>query len=369
MRSAVAYLSKKNLIHNVKVINQLASNSKLIAMVKANAYGHGIRSTALRLQNYVDSYGVASIDEALALRKAGILNQIVLMEGVFEPEEILIASKENFSIVFHNQQQIDWLDCYSSKHLISNPINSWMKIDTGMSRLGFNLQEAVNIYKYLSENSSIFAPIGVMSHFACSDYISHPLNMQQITNFNNFFHDILIKHGNYNAIKSFCNSGAIFNFPEQHYDVVRSGIALYGVSPVAGKTAKELNLKPVMTLQTKIIAIKNLSKNSSVGYGAKFVCKRDTKAAIIAIGYGDGYPRNSIDGTPVVVNNKICKTIGAISMDMATIDITDCLDVKLGDQVVLWGEDLPIEQVASASETSVYDLLTSVQHRVKFFWN
>ncbi len=367
MRSAIAHLSTANLLHNLKTIKDIAPNSKIIAMVKANAYGHGLRSTALRLQNHVDFLGVAAIDEAIHLRKAGVATPIVLMEGVFEPEEIVLAAVDNFSIVFHNEQQLAWLKDYDSKSLISKPIAAWIKIDTGMSRLGFNLIEAPKAYQYLLENTNNINLIGVMSHFACADQHSHPLNIQQINNFNCFFENT--KRINHNILKSFCNSAAIFNFINQHYDIIRPGLALYGVSPILNTSAAELQLKPVMTLQTKIIAIKNLVKNSLVGYGARFVCPRDTKVAIIAIGYGDGYPRAAVDGTPVIINDRRCKIIGAVSMDMAVVDLSDCPNAKVGDAVILWGNGLPIEDVANFTKHSVYELLTAVQNRVKFIWD
>ncbi len=365
MRSAVAYLSTKNLLHNLQIIKQIAPNSKIIAMVKANAYGHGLRSTSLRLQHHLDFLGVAAIDEALQLRKVGVEIPIVLMEGVFEPEEISIAAIDNFPIVFHNKQQIDWL--HSVDASILKPINAWIKIDTGMGRLGFSLLEAVDIYGDLSTNGKIAKPIGIMSHLACADDFSHKLNIQQINNFNNFLKKPeIIQHKN---LKSLYNSAGIFNFSYEHYDVVRPGLALYGVSPIVNKSAQELNLKPVMTLQTKIIAIKKLPKNSTVGYGARFTCPLDLNIAVIAMGYGDGYPRTAIDGMPVLINGQRCPIIGRVSMDMSVVDLKNCPDAKIGDPVVLWGNNLPIEEVAKFTQNSVYDLLTSMQNRVKFCWD
>jgi len=367
VRSLIANLSTENLLHNVQVIKQLASQSKIIAMVKANAYGHGLRSIALRLQKEVDFLGVAAIDEALQLRQAGVTIPIILIEGVFEPEELIVAARENFSVVFHNELQLDWLRNLSVSSNISKPINAWLKIDTGMSRLGFNLQEALEIYRYLATNINVAKPLGIMSHFACAEDYQHALNNYQIKNFTDFIGNVdVIKYPNW---KSFCNSAAIFNFTKQHYDVVRPGLALYGVSPLLGKFSKDLNLKPVMTLQTTIIAIKHLSKNSAVGYGAEFICPRDLKVAVIAVGYGDGYPRRTKPGMPVLINGQLCKIIGRVSMDMAVVDLQNCLEAKLGDSVVLWGDNLPIEEIVKYTHNSVYDLLTGVQNRVRFRWN
>lgn len=367
MRSLIAKLSTNNLLHNLTIIKKLANKSKIIAMVKANAYGHGLRSIALRLQNNVDFLGVAAIDEALQLRKAGINIPIVLIEGVFEPEELIIATQQNFVVVLHNELQLNWL--HNINFNINKQINAWLKIDTGMGRLGFNTQEAHNIYDSLINHSNIAKPLGVMSHFACADEYNHNLNNIQISNFNSFINTLNLNNNKDLLYRSFCNSAAIFNFPKQHYEVVRPGLALYGASPILGKTACELSLKPVMTLESSIIAIKTLPKNSCVGYGAEFVCPEDLKVAIIAIGYGDGYPRITKPNMPILVNGKRCNIIGRVSMDMAAVNLENCKDAKIGDPVVLWGDNLSIEEIAKYTNNSVYDLLTGVQNRVRFQWD
>lgn len=365
MRSAVAHLSTSNLLHNLSVIKNLVGPAKCIAMIKANAYGHGLRSTAIRLQSQADFFGVASIDEALQLRQVGIQIPIILMEGIFEAEELAIAANKNLHIVFHTKEQINWFLDYSNQSNINVQFKVWIKFDTGMGRLGFGFAEGLEIYHILSNHPAVAAPIGIMSHLACADDIYHPLNQLQLNDF-----DILVGSNNFkeNIIKSLCNSGGIFNFSKYYYDAVRPGIALYGVSPLINKSAQELQLRPVMTLTTRIIAIKNLAKNSTIGYGARFVCPKDLKIAIIAIGYGDGYPRSAQDGTPVLIKAKRCGIVGRISMDMAVVDLSNCLEAKVGDQVILWGEGLPIEEVVKTTANSVYDLLTAVQYRVKFVW-
>lgn len=371
MRSTIAYLSSENLLHNVQVIKKITNNTKIIAMVKANAYGHGLRSVSLKLEKHLNFLGVASIDEALQLRKVDITIPIILMEGIFEEQELLIAIENNFPIILHSMHQICWLTNAINRKLLLKPINVWIKIDTGMGRLGFDLKEGKKIYNLLAKNAYISKPIGIMSHFACADDILNPLNLIQINNFKNFLDTLNLKtttKNNQQIIKSICNSAAIFNFPELHHEVVRPGIALYGISPVKNKSAKDLNLKPVMTLQTKIIAIKNLSKGSSIGYGGRFICPDNLKVAVIGIGYGDGYPRSTRDGTPVLIQNKKCSIIGRISMDMSVVDLTNCLNAQIGDDVILWGNNLPIEEVINYTQSSAYDVLTAVQNRVKFIW-
>lgn len=357
-RTIHAILSTENLLHNLAVIQQQAPQSKIIAMVKANAYGHGLRSVTLRLENHVASVGVASIDEALALRKAGVKMPITLMEGVFEPEELLIASCEKFHVVFHSLHQIEWLEAYPYLPL---PITAWLKIDTGMGRLGFNCDQGLEAYQRLAANKNIAQPLSCMSHFACADEPEHALNQKQIKKF-------IAVISVLSCPKSFCNSAAIFEFRDHHYDAVRPGLALYGVSPFETRSAEDLGLKPVMTLQTSLISVRTTRKGSTLGYGARFVCPEDMPVGIIAVGYGDGYPRSARDGTPILVNGVRCTIIGRVSMDMITIDLRACPQAKVNDQVILWGKGLGLEEVAAYTDNCPYDILTSVQSRVKFHW-
>jgi alanine racemase len=360
-RTAVAILSTENLLDNLKVIKGHAPHARVIAMVKANAYGHGLRSVSSRLQKHVDMLGVASIDEALALRKVGIQIPIILAEGVFEPNELIIASTEGFHVVFHEDVQLQWLANLSCPL----PIQAWLKIDSGMGRLGFDLDKAPCYFDQLSKSPQVAKPIRIMSHFACADDPANPLNQHQIDIFNRFVRRISEKSS---SEYSLCNSAGIFQYPACHYHFVRPGIALYGASPLLGTSAAQLNLKPVMTLQTSLISKKMMSKGSAIGYGARFTCPQDLPIGIIAFGYGDGYPRTARDGTPILVNNTRCHLIGRVSMDMIAVDLTPCPTAKVGDPVILWGNGLPIEDVAQFTDNVSYDLLTGVQHRVKFHW-
>ncbi len=242
-RLAIATLSTENLLHNLEVIKSKAPNCEVIAMIKANGYGHGLRSTAMRLDGKVYSLGVASVDEAVALRKVNVKLPITLMSGAFEADDLFLASCNNFHLIFHEKTQLEWLNNIR----LPNKIRIWLKVDTGMGRLGFSIEDAKEIYNILSQNDQIIQPIGILSHFACSEDITHPLNRTQLEKFHNFVKDLP-------GLKSIANSGAIFNFPSTLYDVVRPGIALYGISPIKGKTSSELNLKPVMTLQTRLVS-------------------------------------------------------------------------------------------------------------------
>jgi alanine racemase len=357
-RDTIMTMSSINLIHNIKIIKQKAKSAKIIAAVKANAYGHGLKDAAFRLEKYVDMLGVAFIDEAIFLRKNNIKIPIMLLEGVFKKRDLKIAAKENFHVVFHHQNQIEFLSSLNLK----KPINAWLKIDTGMNRLGFDIKEAKYFYQKLLDNPNIKKPVRMMSHFACADIASHPLNQTQITRFKSLTNDI-------NTEYSLCNSAGIFNFPDNNYHFVRPGLAIYGASPLSGKTASDLDLKPVMTLKTSLISIKLVTKGSSIGYCGRYICPKDMLIGVGAIGYGDGYPRSAKDGTPILVNNIKCQLVGSVSMDMITIDLTNCQSAKIGDKITLWGDNLAVEEVAKYTNNVAYDLLTVVRERIKFSWD
>lgn len=356
-RTATAILSTENLLHNLQVIKDKVKPAKIIAMVKANAYGHGIRSVGMRLDGHADMLGVACIDEALVLRKAGVKTDILLAEGVFEPGELLIAATEKLHVVFHSKIQMEWLD----KSALPLPIHTWVKIQTGMGRLGFGRQEAHKAYTHLLNHKQTYKPVRVMSHFACADEKDHPLNTQQIETFRAFMKNI-------DSQFSLCNSGGIFNFPDCYYDYVRPGLALYGISPLPEKSATELDLKPVMTLQSSLIAVQHFEKGDSIGYGARYTYDGDMPVGIIAFGYGDGYPFTTKDGAPVLVNNILCPLVGRISMDMMAVDLSACPHAQVGDPVLLWGEKLPLEQIAKYTNHIPWNIITGIQNRVKFLW-
>lgn len=359
-RTAVAVLSTENLWHNVSVIRAQAPRSHIIAMVKANAYGHGIRSVASRLCGHVDVLGVASIDEALALRQAGVKTPIMLAEGVFERQELIVASTEKFHVVFHCAEQVEWL----SKSVCPLPLTVWVKVNTGMGRLGFTPEDALTAFERLGSLSQV-KTVHILSHFACADTPHHPLNAHQIQQFDRLTQTAPV---NTETKLSLCNSAAIFAFSDYHHDYVRPGLALYGVSPFADKTAADLGLKPVMTVQTSLISIQHYKKGQSIGYGARYTCPEDMPVGVIAFGYGDGYPITAQDGTPVLVNGVKCPLVGRVSMDMMTVDLRPIPRAHVGDTVVLWGESLPIEEVVAHTNNITWDLLTGVQNRVKFLW-
>lgn len=354
-RTAYAILSTQNLIHNINEIKKRVNGSKIIAMVKANAYGHGLRSVSMRLDDHINAFGVAAIDEALALRKVHVKKPILLMEGIFERSECLIASTEDFEIVIHNQQQLDW--CLKSTH----PLKVWIKVDTGLGRLGIPQEAVQDFYQALKNADHIHSNIGILSHFACADIKDHPLNQKQIDAFLSLK---TLCDGHF----SLCNSAAIYAYPGQAHDYVRPGLSLYGISPFQDLTSKDLGLKPVMTLQSSLISVHDKKKGDSLGYGARYVCLQDMRVGVVAFGYGDGYPISAQDGTPVLVNKTLCPLVGRVSMDMMMVDLTPCPQAEIGDTVTLWGEDLLLEEVVKSTNEIPWSMLTSIQNRVKFLW-
>jgi alanine racemase len=350
-----AILSTSNLLHNLKEIKNIAKKSKVMVMLKANAYGHGIRSTAMRLDPLVDYIGVARFDEAVALRKVGVKAPICIMQGVFTKDEVIAASCSNFELLVYDFAQLDCLDITTLKK-----VNIWLKIDTGIGRVGFKPEQAQSVFQTLKSYPSV-GVVTLASHFACADDKNHPKNQEQMQIFKKIAKD-------FPGPKSLANSAAIFNFPESHYDIVRPGISLYGASPFQNISAVNLNLKPVMTLISHVMSVRTMPKGSTFGYGARFQSASEISVATVGIGYGDGYPRSISDGAPVMVNNTICPIVGRISMDMMTIDITNCKSVKCGDIVTLLGQCLPLEDIIQYTANSVYDILTSIQLRVKFYW-
>ena len=351
-RSAQAILSYPALKHNVDLIQKRAGKASMVAMIKANAYGHGIRQVARRLAHHCEILGVVSIDEAMIVRSVGVNTPILIIEGPASLEELYESGNRGYRVVIHSQEQLAWLQAYRGP-----AISVWLMIDTGMGHLGFSVTNAVQIYQVLKSAHQV-ASVVLMSHFSCADTPNHDLHHQQIQNFSQLSKQIDCK-------QSLTNSAGLFHSPSQHYDFIRPGLSLYGY--VNGY--ENHGLSPVMTLQSKIIAIREFLAGDSIGYGAIFKCTAPMRVAIIAIGYGDGYPLCNHDGFPVVIHNQVFYSVGKISMDRLVVDITHAdVDLSVGDWAVLWGEKNPLEQIAKLASRSVYELLTGVQNRVKFIW-
>jgi alanine racemase len=348
-----AYIDADAARRNLQRVRAMAGQSKVMAVVKANGYGHGVERIAKALSE-ADAFAVASIDEALDLRRAAIDHPIVLLEGVFTYEEFLLVAQERLGVVLHSWQQLEMLEAAQ----LSQPIVIWLKVDTGMHRLGFSPHEVDAVWQRLHALSDRIASVGLMTHFAAADEVNSTLTELQLSRFNAVRQSLPAL-----LPTSMANSAAIVHFTQAHGDWVRPGVMLYGVSPCT-LSADDLGLWPVMTLVSRVIAVKTVLAGECIGYGGRWCVPTDTRIAIVAVGYGDGYPRHAPSGTQVLVNGSLAPLVGRVSMDMITIDISDLGDVQVDDPVVLWGVGLPVEQLALQAGTIAYELLCGVTKRV-----
>ena len=347
--------------HNLLQAKQAAPESKCIAIIKANGYGHGIVNIAHALKD-ADAFGVATVNEAVQLREAGISKPIVLLEGFSSEDELNLIRGYQLQCVIHDESQLKILESSKIKDLVA-----WVKIDTGMHRLGFEPELLNDIVKRLLASNKVKQPLRLMTHLANADDKHDETSLKQIERFYNVI-ETLAENGIDKQNVSIANSAGILGWPPSHAQWNRPGIMLYGVSPFVNATASDHNLKPVMTLSSHLIAVKHLKKGDRIGYGGTFTCDKDMTVGVIAIGYGDGYPRHAKTGTPVLVNNKRTRLIGRVSMDMICVDLSEQEEAKVGDNVVLWGEGLPVEEIAECAETIGYELLCGVTSRVEFVY-
>jgi alanine racemase len=348
-----ATIDRSALRHNLSIIRQRAPQSRVMAVIKANAYGHGLVAVARALEN-ADLFAVARVDEGLALRAAGIRNDVLLLEGVFDAEQLSAAATAGFELVVHDRQQIELLRATPLK----TRFKVWLKFDSGMNRLGFKGAEFSVAHAALRELTCVEQPVNLFTHLASADSPDLPTTADQLTKF------AAITHG-LPGQRSIANSAGMIGFPEAQADWVRPGLLLYGVSPFPGLIGPDHGLRPVMTLHSHVIAVKDLVQGEQVGYGGAWTARRSTRLVIAAVGYGDGYPRNLASGAPVLVNGERAPLAGRVSMDMIGIDATDLSGVaKPGDPVILWGDGLPVEEIAEWAETIPYELLCGISQRV-----
>jgi alanine racemase len=345
-----ARLDLRALRHNVAVARQLAPRSRIMAVVKANAYGHGAVPIATALQSQVDALAVACIEEAVELRYAGIATPILLLEGVFEQGELATAAQLNLWLTIDNEQQLGWLETAA----LPAPLTCWLKVDTGMNRLGVAPQHAALCYERLLASNNTVGEVVTCTHFASADDVQNPQTLQQLAVF-----DALP----FGAARSAANSAGLLAWPQAHYDWVRPGYMLYGNSPMTQDHANARDLQPVMTLTSAVISLRDVAAGAAVGYGGTWVAQRPSRIATVTIGYGDGYPRHAPNGTPVLVNGQRAPLAGRVSMDMITVDVTDLAGVRIGDEVVLWGAHLPVAEVAHCAGTLGYELTTRMPAR------
>lgn len=353
-RATGAVIDLSALRHNLKRVRELAPHSRVMAVVKANAYGHGIAAVSRALSG-TDSFAVAGLEEALAVRGAGLTQPIVLLEGVFGPDELQAAAQYSCELVVHDTHQLQLIEASS----LRDGLGVWLKLDSGMNRLGFPLEAAAEVWKRLNAAPAVRKPVRLMTHLASADEAANPKTVAQIEAFQAATAGI-------QAERSIANSAGILAWPQSHGDWVRPGSMLYGASPFPTRTGEEDGLMAAMTMGTALIAVKVLRKGATVGYGGAFVAPEDMPLGIAAIGYGDGYPRHAPTGTPVLLKGLRVPLIGRVAMDMIALDLRGVPVPRVGDAVTAWGPRLPVEEVARAAGTIPLELLCGVTQRVKF---
>lgn len=357
MRPITASISQSALRHNLSVVKQLAPRSKVMAVVKANGYGHGLLNVARGLDG-AEGFAVLGVNEAITLRDAGFKQTILLLEGVFRAEELQAVASYQVDIVVHSQQQIQMLHNVE----LANPVHVHLKMNTGMNRLGFTPENYLAVFNTLKTCKNV-AGITLMTHFATADKdpgIAAPLSLFRKTT-----------EGLQQPV-SLANSAAILRYPEAHADWVRPGIMLYGASTVSGVPAAEFDLKPVMQFASEIIGVQTIQAGDSIGYGNRFTATETTRIGVVACGYADGYPRHAgllgsqhPHGAPIAVCGKTTRTLGRVSMDMLFCDLSNIPEADIGSPVELWGNQIAVDAVAEASDTVGYELLCAVSARVQ----
>jgi alanine racemase len=339
--------------HNLGVARRHASRSKIWAVVKANAYGHGLDRAAQALAG-ADGYALLDLNEAVRLREAGIAKPLLLLEGIFQPADLQMVDRYGLTIVVHDLEQILMLEGAR----LSSQIAVLLKLNTGLNRLGFAGSQVRTAYSRLQASGKV-AAISLMTHFADAD---GPAGVAgQLSRFVEWTAGLP-------GEVTLANSAAVLRYPETHADWARPGIMLYGCSPFADRSAQELGLHPVMTLTSEIVAIQELRPGDRVGYGGTFEAQQAMRIGVVACGYADGYPRHAPGfndrNTPVVVAGKRAHTVGRMSMDLLCVDLSPTPEARVGSPVILWGEGLPADEVAASAGTVSYELLCALAARV-----
>lgn len=354
-RSTTATINTQAIQHNLQVLRQRAPDSKVAAVVKADGYGHGLLAVAKALRtgvNPADMLAVATVEEALRLRNSGFVSPLLVLEGFHSRDELRVLGQQHLTPVIHAGHQLNILRSDSAVHLE----HAWFKVDSGMHRLGFDPQDVGSLYRQLQQQ--VHQPAVLMTHLANAE-LEHDGNQMQVQVFDDAVKDLAGAH-------SIANSAAAWALPDTRREWIRPGIMLYGISPFADRTGTGLGLKPAMCLSSELIGIRECKADDSVGYGSRYRCQQDTRIGVVAIGYGDGYPRHAIDGTPVWVAGQQAGIAGMPSMDMLTIALPEDSTANVGDAVELWGEHVAVETVAEAARTIAYELVCQVKARVHF---
>ncbi|WP_414154571.1 alanine racemase [Pseudomonas sp. BNK-43-a] len=348
MRPARALIDLQALRHNYRLAREL-SGAKALAVVKADAYGHGAVRCALALETEADGFAVACIEEALELRAAGIKAPVLLLEGFFEASELALIAEHDLWCVVHSLWQLEAIE----QTAVRKPLNIWLKLDSGMHRVGLHPKDYHEAYQRLLASGKV-ARIVLMTHFARADELDASTTEQQVAVFQAARQGLA-------AECSLRNSPGVLGWPQVPSDWVRPGIMLYGATPFEVEQAAAARLQPVMTLQSRIISVRELPTGESVGYGAKFTSPRPTRVGVVAMGYADGYPRHAPTGTPVVVAGKRTQLIGRVSMDMLCVDLTEVPEAGIGSPVELWGKQVLASDVAQQAGTIPYQIFCNLR--------
>ncbi|MBA2238766.1 MAG: alanine racemase [Lysobacter sp.] len=362
-RPTSATIHTDALRHNLGQVRLRAPDSRVMAVVKADGYGHGLERVA-RAMGGADAFGVAALSDAERVRAAGLSQPIVLLSGFNEPNDLARLRSLGVETVVHHSTQLDMLEQSSGVE----PIRCWLKLDTGMHRLGFAPEQVREAHARLSALPGVAGDIVLMNHFASSDEldadpsraasVDHSQTLRQMRVFDEATAGLA-------GERSLANSAAVLRWPQAHAQWVRPGGALYGLSVVPGTSGGDFGLRPAMTLSTRLIAVNRVRRGECIGYSATWQCPEDMPVGVAAIGYGDGYPRATPSGTPVLVGDRRTQLIGRVSMDLMAIDLRG-IQAGVGDTVTLWGPELPVETIAAAAGTIGYELTCSITRRVRF---
>lgn len=355
-RTTVATIHLGALRHNLARIRALAAPAKVMAVVKADAYGHGLERVARALDSQADAFAVAALGDGLRLRAAGHQQRIVVLSGPDDLSDIAEMQRLQLDAVIHHSAQLQWLAATAARR---GRLRVWLKIDTGMHRLGFSPDRIDTVHAQLQAMPGVDPEIGLFTHFSASEVVGGGETLTQIARFTDATRYL-------SGPRSLANSAAVVGWPQAHGDWVRSGGLLYGLSVADGKSGADFGFRPAMTLTTRLIAVNRIGRGERIGYNGTWTCPEDMPVGVAAIGYGDGYPRSAAAGTLVLVGSQRVPLIGRVSMDLITLDLRDAPAAKVGDPVTLWGEALPVEQIAAPAGTISYDLTCGMTRRVLF---
>jgi alanine racemase len=355
-RTTVATIHLGALRSNLARIKAMAVPAKVMAVVKADAYGHGLERVARALNGDAEAFAVAALGDGLRLRAAGHRQRIVVLSGPDQAGDIAEMQRLGLDATIHHASQLAWLAEATPER---GRLRVWLKIDAGMHRLGFAPEHVREVHAKLAAMPGIDPDIGLLAHFSDSEVFDGAQTPAQIARFHEATKGL-------KGPRSLSNSAAVLGWPEAREDWVRTGGLLYGLSVVDGKSGADLGFRPAMTLSTRLIAINQIGKGERIGYNGTWTCPEDMAVGVAAVGYGDGYPRSATAGTPVLVGGHRVPLVGRVSMDLITLDLRDAPQAQVGDRVVLWGPELPVEEIAARSGTISYDLTCGMTRRVLF---